>query len=175
MRLTLSALLCAAVLATPALAGDRHHHDDGPPPPPYGADMPPPPPGYGPDGGPYGGPAMDPRMHGEWMERCGRHHDADDRDGPPPPHGCGYPVPYGYGYPGAYMTYGVPMIMVPVMRNKPCKEVVEYVEEVVPVHRRVIHRPVVRAVPDKRIRIVPDKRLPMDKPVPVAPSKRIPY
>ncbi|MFT4026747.1 MAG: hypothetical protein QM676_08100 [Novosphingobium sp.] len=170
MRLTLSALLCAAVLSSPALAGDKHRrHDDGPPP--YAADMPSPPPGHGGPGyGPYGAMPMDPRMHSEWMARCGGHHGRadDDRDGPPPL-GCGYRAPY--GYPGAYMAYGVPMIMVPVMRDKPCKEVVEYVEEVVPVRRRVIHRPrpVVRPVPDKRIRIVPDKR------VPVTPSKRIPY
>jgi hypothetical protein len=156
MRLTLTALLCAAALASPALAGDRHSHDSGPPPPPPGYD---------------GAPPMDPRWHedqarahGEWMERCGRQHGGHDHGG------CGYPGAYGYGYPGAYMSYGVPMIMVPVMRNKPCKEeVVEYVEEVAPVRRRVIPRPVVRAVPDKRVRIVPDKR------VPVAPTKRIAY
>lgn len=178
MRLTLSALLCAALLASPALAGENHgRHDDYQPP--YGADIPPPPPGYG--YGPYGAPPidprqMDPRMHGGWMEGCGHHGHADGKGpGPGPSGGCSHPAPHGYGYPAAYMGYAVPMIMVPVMRNKPCKEkVVEYVEEVVPVRRRVIHRPA-RVVPDKRIRIVPDKRLPMDKRVPVAPSKRIPY
>jgi hypothetical protein len=165
MRLTLSAVLCAALLASPALAGDRHRdHHDGPPP---GADFPPPPPGYSPYAGPVDprwehGPA---RFHGEWQARC---HDGDDRDDDRD--GCGYPAPYGYGYPGAYMGYAVPMIMVPVLRNKPCKEVVEYVEEevAVPTRRRII-RPRARVVPDKRIRMVPDKR------VPIAPSKRIPY
>lgn len=167
MRLTLSAVLCAALLASPALAHNDHRgRHDGPPP---GADFPPPPPppGYG----PYGGP-IDPRwehdqtrFHDEWQARCRDH--GDERDGP---HGCGYPAPYGYGYPGAYMTYGVPVIMVPVLRNKPCKEVVEEVVEevVVPTRRRVI-RPRARVVPDKRIRMVPDKR------VPITPSKRIPY
>lgn len=166
MRLTLSAALCAALLASPALAHEGHH--DGPPP---GVDFPPPPPpGYA----PYGGP-IDPRwehdqrrFHDEWRARCGDHGDdrhGDDRDGP---YGCGYPAPY--GYPGAYMTYGVPVIMVPVLRNKPCKEVVEEVVEevVVPTRRRVI-RPRARVVPDKRILVIPDKR------VRIAPSKRIPY
>jgi hypothetical protein len=168
MRLTLSAVLCAALLTSPALAHDRHRdHREGPPP---GADFPPPPPGYG----PYGSP-IDPRwehdqrrFHDEWQARCGDHggdRHGDDRDDP---HGCGYPAPY--GYPGAYMTYGVPVIMVSVLRNKPCKEVVEeVVEEVaVPTRRRII-RPRARIVPDKRIRIVPDKR------VPITPSKRIAY
>lgn len=169
MRLTLSAVLCAALLASPALAHDRHHGGhDGPPP---GANLPPPP-GY--EGhGRYDGP-VDPRwehdqarVHGEWQGRCDDRQ--DDRDGPGP-HGCGYPAPYGYGQPGAYMGYAVPMIMVPVLRNKPCKEVVEYIEEevAVPARRRII-RPRARVVPDKRIRMVPDKR------VPIAPTKRIAY
>lgn len=163
MRLTLSAVLCAALLASPALAHDRHRdHRDGPP---AGADLPPPPPGYD----RYDGP-VDPRwehdqarFHGEWQRGCD---DRDaGRDGP-----CGYPAPYGYGYPGAYMGYAVPMIMVPVLRNKPCKEVIEEIVEEVPVtvRRRVI-RPRARIIPDKRVRMVPDKRLPM------TPSKRIPY
>ena len=176
MRLTLSALLCAALISGPALAHD--HHDGGPPP---GADMPPPP-GFGGPGG-YGAP-MDPRwaqdqdrMRGEWMERCG-HRGHDDRDhdddrGGPDRDGCrfpGPPAPYGYGYPGpgAYMGYAVPMIMVPVLRSRPCPQVVEeWVEEVVPVRHRLI-RP--------RARVVHDKRVPMtDKRVRMAPSKRIPY
>lgn len=173
MRLTLSAVLCAALIASPALAHDhRHGRQDGPPP---GADFPSPPPGYGAFGtdGRYDGP-VDPRweqdqrrFRDEWQARCADHR--DDRDGPGP-HGCGHPMPYGHGYPGAYMTYGVPVIMVPVLRNKPCKEVVEeIVEEVaVPARRRII-RPRARVVPDKRIRMVPDKR------VPIAPSKRIAY
>lgn len=170
MRLTLSAVLCTALLASPVLAHDRHHEShDGPPP---SADFPPPPP---PGFGRYDGPT-DPRwehdqarFRDEWEKRCGDRDDRHDDHGSGP-HGCGYPAPYGYGYPGAYMGYGVPVIMVPVMRNKPCKEVVEeIVEEVaVPTRHRII-RPRARVVPDKRIRIVPDKR------IPIAPTKRIPY
>ncbi|MEO5586488.1 MAG: hypothetical protein ABIQ81_02220, partial [Novosphingobium sp.] len=116
----------------------------------------PPPPGYG---APYGGP-VDPRWeprHDNWQDRCDDdrgHHSRDRRDDRD---GCGDrgpPPPYGYGYPGAYMGYAVPMIMVPVLRSKPCPEVVEeWVEEVVPVRRRMI-RP--------RARVVPDKRVPMN-------------
>lgn len=190
MRLTLSALLCAALISGPALAHDRHGEPMIPPPP--GMDMPPPPgfdrPG---DGDGYGAP-MDPRwaqdqdrMRGEWMERCGRYrhddrgqddrgyNDRNGRDGPDHD-GCRYPgppMPYGYGYPGAYMGYAVPMIMVPVLRSKPCPQVVEeWVDEVVPVRRRVI-RPRARPAPvvhDKRVRI-------NDKRVPMTPSKRIAY
>lgn len=170
MRLTASALLCAALFASPALAHD-HRGENGPPP---GAELPPPPPGYGYGYG-YGAP-LDPRweqdqerLRGEWMERCG--HRADGHDGPlpPPPHDCGYRAPY--VYPGAYMGYAVPMVMVPVMRSKPCKEVVEEIVEYVPVRRRVIpRRPrAVTPVPDKRVRLAPEKR------VPVIPTKRIPY
>lgn len=177
MRLTLSALLCAALITGPALAHD-HRGDRAMPPPPPEMDMPPPP-GYG---APYGGqmdpgpdPRIDPRwerMHGEWMARCGegraRHDRHGDRDG------CGYdgPPPYGYGYPGAYpgayMGYAVPMVMVPVLRSKPCPQVTEeWVEEVVPVRRRLI---------PPRPRVVHDKRVPLnDKRVRVAPTKRIPY
>jgi hypothetical protein len=64
------------------------------------------------------------------------------------------------------MGYAVPMIMVPVLRQKPCPErvVEEWVEEPVPARRRYI--PPRRVVPDKRVRIIPDKRV---------PTKRIPY
>jgi hypothetical protein len=158
MRLTLSAMLGTVLFASPVLAHQDHQHPMMPHP---GAAMPPPPP-Y------YDGPA-DPRLergHGEWMERCHRFHDRDDRHGARSPDGCGYPVPYGYGHPGAYMGYAVPMMMVPVLRSKPCREVVEeIVEEVVPPRRRVI-----------RPRVVPDKRVPLrDKRVPASPSKRIAY
>lgn len=170
MRLTLSALLCTALVASPALARDgRHdrHRDDAAPS--YGADLPPPPPGYAPYG--YGAP-IDPRweqdqarMHHEWAERCGddRGRDHDDGLGR---EGCGgYPAPY--GYPGAYAGYAVPMIMVPVLRSKPCPETVEeVVEEVAPVRRRMIPPRPHAAAPVKR---VPDKRLPM------TPTKRIAY
>jgi hypothetical protein len=169
MRLTLSALLCAALFSGPALA---HDHHGGPMMPPPGMDMPPSPPGYDEPG--YDAP-VDPRwerMHGEWMARC---HDREDRrdggydDGPAGHDGCDYPGPGGpYGHPGAYMGYGVPMVMVPVLRSKPCPEVVEeWVEEVVPVRHRSI---------PPRARVIRDKRVPLhDKRVPVAPSKRIPY
>lgn len=181
MRLTLSALLCVALISGPALAHD--HHGERMMPPPPGMDMPPPP-GFdrSDDGGGYGAP-MDPRwaqdqdrMRGEWMERCGAHRGHDDRDRSdhdgPDRDGCRYPGQQGpYGYPGAYMGYAVPMIMVPVLRSKPCPQVVEeWVEEVVPVRRRVI-RPrvrVVHVVHDKRVRI-------NDKRVPMTPSKRIAY
>lgn len=177
MRLTLSAMLCAALVSGPALA---HDHRGEPMPPPPGIDMPPPPsPGFDEpgDGGRYGagpGAPADPRwahdqdrMRGAWLARCGRHHGGrDDSDHRGPANdGCGYPgapVPYGYDYPGAYMGYAVPMIMVPVLRSKPCPQVVEeWVEENVPVRRRLI-RPRVRVAPvvhDKRVRIAPSKRI----------------
>lgn len=80
--------------------------------------------------------------------------------------GYGYGAGYGYpapGYPAAYgyPAYGVPMMMVPVMMmpqgRENCREVVTYQYERVPVRRRHIHR-----APDKRVRIVPDKRVRTD-------------
>lgn len=71
-----------------------------------------------------------------------------------PGYAPGYAQPgYGYGYYGA----GAPMVMVPVMMpGKPCVET-ETVEYVTPrPARRVIPRR-----PDKRIRIAPDKRVPL--------------
>jgi hypothetical protein len=185
MRLTLSALLCAALISGPALAHDHHGEQMMPPPP--GVDMPPPPGFDRPDNGDGYGAPMDPRwaqdqdrMRGEWMERCGRHHGHDDRDrsdndrpnrGGPGRDGCSYGGPqgaYGYGYPGAYMGYAVPMIMVPVLRSKPCPQVVEeWVDEVVPVRHRLI-RPRAHVVHDKRVRVI-------DKRVRMTPSKRIAY
>lgn len=183
MRLTLSALLSIALVSGPALARDHR----GEPMPPPGIDLPPPPgfdgPGYdqpGYDGG-YGAPT-DPRwaheqdrMRGEWMARCGRDDGHGDhvRHGEFARNGCRYPdsPPASYGYPGAYMGYAVPMMMVPVLRSKPCPQVTEeWVEEVVPVRRRMIRpRPhAVRAVHDKRVRI-------NDKRVPMSPGKRISY
>lgn len=184
MRLTLSALFCAALISGPALAHD--HHGDATMPPPPGMNAPPPPGFDGSDEGDrfeggyqggYGagpGAPVDPRwahdqdrMRHEWQMRCGRHHGPTSGD-------CRYPggpAPYGYGYPGAYMGYAVPMIMVPVLRSKPCPQVVEeWVDEEVPVRRRLI-RPRVRVAPmvhDKRIRID-------DKRVRIAPTKRIAY
>lgn len=161
MRLTLSAVLGAALLASPAFAHD-HRRDDGPSPP-Y-ADLPPP--GYYESGRPLG-PQWE-RMRGEWAEHCRVDRDDigdHDREGPDR-HGCdsrGF-----HPYPGGYMGYAVPMIMVPVLRSKPCREIVEeVVEEVVPVRRRVI---------PPRPRIVPDKRVPLhDKRMLTTPGKRIPY
>src|ERR1700712_4909793 len=189
MRLTLSALLCAALLGSPALA---HNHDGQQMPPPPGFDDRGPGndydgPGYGDGHGDgYGddrrGPPIDPRyaqdqerMRGEWRERCGHHGDDRTEHDAPVRDDCRYPgpqAPYGYGYPGAYpgayMGYAVPMIMVPVLRSKPCPQVVEeYVEEIVPIRRRLI-RP--------RARVIHDKRVPMDdKRVRMAPTKRITY
>lgn len=172
MRLTLSALLCAALFASPALAGDRHD----PMLPPGAADMPPPHAYDGPDRyGRHYDQGSDPRwqpgyppMHGEWMERCRAHH-GDHRGRGAHPEGCGYPAPYPYAPPGAYMGYAVPMVMVPVLRSKPCPEVVEeIVEEVAAPPRRRIIRPRPVAVPDKRVPMT-------DKRVKVVPAKRIAY
>ena len=81
----------------------------------------------------------------------------------------GYPG-YGYGYGYVQQAYapaggccgaGVPMMMVPVMmvpRPAPeCTETVETVYENVPARRRIYRAP--RPVPDKRIRVAPDKRI----------------
>lgn len=69
----------------------------------------------------------------------------------------GHPA-YGYGYP-AY-GYAVPMVMVPVMvrSQKPCVETVVTEEYVTTPARRHIRR---APRPDKRVRIVPDKRIPL--------------
>lgn len=80
----------------------------------------------------------------------------------------GYPVApaAGSGYPaGAYPVYGyaVPMMMVPVAQpaeRRNCTRTITTEEWVtVPVRQRTIPR---RAPRDKRVRIVPDKRLPAD-------------
>jgi hypothetical protein len=79
----------------------------------------------------------------------------------------GYGGTWGAAYGGGYgYAYGVPVMLVPVAMTAapqaargPCKETVvteEYVTTV-PRHSRVIPR---RAVPDKRVRLVPDKRVP---------------
>lgn len=71
---------------------------------------------------------------------------------------------YGYGPQMAY-GYAVPMMMVPVMMvqaqtQQPCTETVVTEEWVtVPGHRYIPRRPVIH---DKRVRIVPDKRLRMN-------------
>jgi len=147
------ALALAVALSAPALAHDKHrHHEhsdwdddmgwhDGPPPPPM---------------------LLDPRSRDMWLSDC--HHRIASRGAPmgdnnacekalddyfaqlPPP---------GYGYPG--YGYGGGVIMVPVVI--PAKPCVEHVTtEYVPA-RRVIRRPAPR--PDKRIRIAPDKRVPI--------------
>ena len=82
---------------------------------------------------------------------------------------------YGYGYPAYGYGYAVPMMMVPVMMvqapvapKRECKEVVttEYVTEYVTVpvrHRYIKPRPQYKrvpvTVPDKRVRMSPDKRV----------------
>ena len=76
------------------------------------------------------------------------------------PGAAGYPAAYGYGY-------GVPVMLVPVTMmggaapaaRGPCKETVvtEEIVTEVPRRSRLIPR---RAVPDKRVRLVPDKRIP---------------
>lgn len=71
----------------------------------------------------------------------------------------------GYGHPGygagyGYYGYAVPMVMVPVMiPGKPCVETVTTTEYVTtrPARRYIPRRP----RPDKRIRIAPDKRIPL--------------
>jgi hypothetical protein len=170
MRLPIALSTGLAALGAIMSAGQAEAHQPRErgammPPPPmaddydYDQDMPPPPPPMhydgphseydGPDGPYRGGP-----MPGPWMApQCGEHH-----HGHAVAPGCAR-----YGYP--MTTYAVPMMMVPVLRQKPCPEKVveEWVEEPVPVRRRYIPR---RAVPDKRIRLVPDKRV---------PTKRIPY
>lgn len=78
--------------------------------------------------------------------------------------GC---APYG-AYPSyGYMSYGVPMMMVPVLVQKQCcpqqHVVEEVIEEPAPARRYIPPR---RAIPDKRVRMAPDKRV---------PTKRIPY
>lgn len=165
MRLTLSAVLCAALLASPALAHDRHRGGhDGPPPGDWRHDG-------------LGDPRWDDHapFPGGWQPQdCADADDRGDDHAGPCNYPGNYPAPYGYGHPGAYpagyMGYAVPMIMVPVLRKKPCPEVVEEIVEEVPVTaRRRIIRPRARIVPDKRVRIVPDKRVPM------TPTKRIPY
>lgn len=77
------------------------------------------------------------------------------------PQGGAYPG-YAQGYPAyGYPTYGYagPMVMVPVMMpsQKPCVETVVTEEYVTRPARRVIPR----RAPDKRVRIAPDKRVPL--------------
>lgn len=73
---------------------------------------------------------------------------------------------HGYAYAMPVVSYAVPMVQVPVAQaqTEQCREVVT--TEYVTVRRRVIpRRPAPRpryVVPDKRIRVVPDKRLPLD-------------
>jgi hypothetical protein len=83
--------------------------------------------------------------------------------------GYGYPQGYqpAYGYQAQGCCMAQPMMMVPVMmvpaqRAEPeCTETVEYVYEDVPVRPRQRYIPRARkGVPDKRVKIVPDKRVP---------------
>ena len=76
--------------------------------------------------------------------------------------GGGYPAGYGYGY--GY-GYGVPMMLVPVTMmagapqaaRGPCKETVVTEEIITEMPRR--SRLIPRRVPDKRVKLVPDKRV----------------
>jgi uncharacterized protein YcfJ len=73
-----------------------------------------------------------------------------------------YSQPAAYGYPGAagqgyVQGYAVPMMMVPVQRTRACRCEEEVVEDRPAPHRR--HIP--RRAPDKRIRVIPDKRVPI--------------
>jgi hypothetical protein len=159
------ASLGASALSAPALAGPDHDgpmpHMDGPPPMDMHRDRHdlPPPVHRGPDG-PHGYPGHPgygaPWHHpggpvpGPWMPPCVDHPE------PAAAPGC---MPYGYypAYPA--MTYAVPMMMVPVLRQKPCAEEVveEWIEEErVPVRRRTIAP---RPTKEKRVKVVPDKRV----------------
>ena len=148
MRLTLSALLCAALIQRPrACPRSSRRTDDAAAP---GMDMPPP--------AGFDGPGLmahlramarrwirrwaqdQDRMRGEWMARC---HAANDRPrrvatttATRISDGCALSrCPGGFRLWLPRRLYGrcVPMVMVPVLRSKPCPEVVEeWVEEVVP-------------------------------------------
>lgn len=147
------AALALAGMTAPALAGENHGHEgsDGPPPEWY-------------DRGPPG--AYDfMRAREDWLAECRRRM-------PPSSHGSG---PDGcaaflddfyarrapsYGYPAQGYTFGGPTVMVPVMQSSQadpeCTETVEYVYDDVPARRQLQRAP--RRAPDKRIRLVPDKR-----------------
>lgn len=77
--------------------------------------------------------------------------------------GYGYASPaLAYAYPAAGCCMAQPMMMVPVSAEPRCTETVEYVYEDVPVRgpaRRHIPR-ARKVVPDKRVKIVPEKTLP---------------
>jgi Glycine zipper 2TM domain len=68
----------------------------------------------------------------------------------------------GYGYPAYGYSYGVAMMMVPVMQQRrPCRETI-VTEEWVTVPARHRYIPQRRHIYyDKRVRMVPDKRIPM--------------
>ena len=74
-------------------------------------------------------------------------------------HAWGYAAPYGYaayGQPMPGCCMAQPVMMAPAQPH--CTETVEYVYEDVPVRARHIpRRP--HAVPDKRVKLVPDKRV----------------
>jgi hypothetical protein len=124
---------------------------------------------------------MDPEARDGWLAECrhrlsmhDRRRDRDDREREPDQ--CeayldGYYAYYrryqGPGQAYAYPSYvyaspccqPMPMMMAPVMRmpraEPKCTETVEYEYEDVPV------RPRPRPAPDKRIKVVPDKRIPI--------------
>ena len=167
MQVAVAGSLLAMVLAAaPALA------NSGP-----GSEPPVPPPAYAPPPYPdYPHEEMAPEVRASWLDEC--HARMGRRDRRENPDFCERylddyyaryrsPQPYGhygsgYGYPG-YSGGGCcqPMMMVPIMRMPRaaprCKETVEY-EYVDAPPRRV---PPPRPAPDKRIKIVPDKRVPV--------------
>jgi hypothetical protein len=178
------ALASALILAAPAFAGVRFEGDMPPPMDRPGAEMPMPPmppmPAARMGGARWGAeppPPMevDPRARDAWLDECRHrmyHRDREwGEDGRRPDYDyCeayfddwfahfgqgGYAYGgYGYGYPQP-----MPMMMVPVrhqVRDRDC--VCEVVSEEAPARRRVIYRP--RPVHDKRVRIAPDKRVPV--------------
>jgi hypothetical protein len=159
-----SAIVLAA-LAAPVAA------QDGPPPPPpmYGADG-----GHGSHGAPGGGYTPPAEQRASWLAECrDRLADSDLRR-----HAAqrceeyfdGYYAHYRMAQPGLTWGYPVathggggccqqPMTMMPVPRaphrEPECTETVEYEYVDVPVRAY----PAPRAVPRKRVKVVPDKRI----------------
>jgi hypothetical protein len=139
------AVLTLAALSAPAFAHDHRHH---PGDMPYGPDMRP---DWRGDGQGYA--MMDPRSRDMWLDDC--HHRVAER-GAPAEGACEralddfFASGPGYGY--------QPTIMVPVtIPGKPCVETVT--TSYAPARRVIPRRPAPR--PDKRIRIAPDKRIPV--------------
>ncbi len=185
-----AASAAALALATPALAAQGAMPGDAPTLPAAPA-FPPPVPGMPsapgmPDMRPaWSGPATDPgmipgmpdaRTRDAWLGECqrrtemyydgwGRRHRRDRRDAGP---GAGYCEAYfddyyrSHAQRGSMMAHARPMMMAPMAVSRPCEEVLT--TEYVPISTRIIpRRPAPRRfVPDKRIRVTPDKRQRLD-------------